>query len=97
MHVVRLSRAYEGDATWHCRGIGVADHKECAASIRDVPVSDSRSRTTSFFPDVLHGMEVEMVEIPRTRIEIIGIQRVAIGALELRRADYETININVLR
>jgi hypothetical protein len=42
-------------------------------------------------------MEVEMVEIPRTRIEIIGIQRVAIGALELRRADYETINITVLR
>ena len=47
--------------------------------------------------DVLHEMGVETVTIPRTSIETTEIQRTAIGASQITRADYETIDITVLR
>ena len=47
--------------------------------------------------DVLHEMGVETVAIPRTRVEVAEVPRIAIGASEINRADYETIDITVLR
>ena len=47
--------------------------------------------------DVLHEMGVETVTIPRISIETTEIQRTAIGASQITRADYETIDITVLR
>ena len=47
--------------------------------------------------DVLHEMGVETIEIPRTRIETTEIPRIVIGAAEIKKADYETIDITVLR
>lgn len=47
--------------------------------------------------DVLHEMGVETVTIPRTSIETTEIPRTAIGASEINRANYETIDITVLR
>ena len=47
--------------------------------------------------DVLHEMGVETIEIPRTRIETTEIPGIAIGASEIKKADYETIDITVLR
>lgn len=47
--------------------------------------------------DVLHEMGVATIEIPRTRIETTETPRIAISASEIKRADYDTIDITVLR
>ena len=47
--------------------------------------------------DVLHEMGVETVSIPRTKSETAEVPRIAIGASEINRTDYETIDITVLR
>ena len=47
--------------------------------------------------DVLREMGVETVEIPRTKIDTTNIPRTEINASEIAMANYETIDITVLR
>jgi len=47
--------------------------------------------------DVLNELGIDVIPIPRTRIERTYIPRTTIRVSEINRSDYETINITVLR
>lgn len=47
--------------------------------------------------DVLTEIGVTLAEIPRTKIDTINIPRVKINTSEIRKSDYETIDMTVLR
>ena len=46
---------------------------------------------------VLHEIGVETIQIPRTRVERAEVSRTNINGAEVEKAEYETIDITILR